>query len=273
MSHSRSEALDHVVLVLFENRSLDNLLGHLYGPEDGKTFEGVIGKDLSNPIPEWAEHGAERKVVPYTTTDGHGRAEPRLRRGVLPHQHPALQHARRAQPVQDRRGRDRALERPAAGDRADDGRVRHRLHQHLHRRGRPPAHLRGVRPDHDRLHARAGAGAERVGQGLRRLRSLVLRGALPDVHEPLVLDGRDLVGPRGQQPGEEVAGEEHRRDAVRPTGGARPHLEDLRAGTVARLVHGLDPHAAAQGSPGDATSSRSPSSSETRPTGRCRTSA
>ena len=62
----RSHALDHVVVVLFENRSLDNVLGHLYGPEDGKTFDGVIGKDLSNPIPEWAEHGAERKVVPYT---------------------------------------------------------------------------------------------------------------------------------------------------------------------------------------------------------------
>ena len=59
-------ALDHIVVVLFENRSLDNMLGHLYGPGDGKTFEGVIGKDLSNPIPEWAEHGAERKVVPYT---------------------------------------------------------------------------------------------------------------------------------------------------------------------------------------------------------------
>ena len=62
----RSHALDHVVVVLFENRSLDNVLGHLYGPEDGKNFDGVIGKDLSNPIPEWAEHGAERKVVPYT---------------------------------------------------------------------------------------------------------------------------------------------------------------------------------------------------------------
>ena len=62
----KSNAFDHVVLVLFENRSLDNVLGHLYGPEDGKTFEGVIGKDLSNPIPAWAEHGAERKVVPYT---------------------------------------------------------------------------------------------------------------------------------------------------------------------------------------------------------------
>src|ERR1700735_5466686 len=65
-SATRANALDHVVVVLFENRSLDNVLGRLYGPEDGKTFEGVIGKDLSNPIPEWAEHGAERNTVPYT---------------------------------------------------------------------------------------------------------------------------------------------------------------------------------------------------------------
>jgi phospholipase C len=62
----RDNALDHVVVVVFENRSLDNMLGRLYGPGDGKTFEGVAGKDLTNPIPEWAEHGADRKVVPYT---------------------------------------------------------------------------------------------------------------------------------------------------------------------------------------------------------------
>ena len=66
MTVDRSYAMDHVVLVMFENRSLDNLLGHLYGPEDGKIFEGVIGKGLSNPIPEWAEHGAERGTVLYT---------------------------------------------------------------------------------------------------------------------------------------------------------------------------------------------------------------
>jgi hypothetical protein len=32
----------------------------------------VLGKELSNPIPEWAEHGADRKAVPYgvaTSTD------------------------------------------------------------------------------------------------------------------------------------------------------------------------------------------------------------
>jgi len=66
MSADRSHAMDHVVLVLLENRSFDNMLGRLYGPADGKNFEGVVGKDLSNPIPAWAEHGAERKTVPYT---------------------------------------------------------------------------------------------------------------------------------------------------------------------------------------------------------------
>jgi hypothetical protein len=34
---SRAHALDHIVVVLFENRSLDNVLGRLYGPDDEKT--------------------------------------------------------------------------------------------------------------------------------------------------------------------------------------------------------------------------------------------
>jgi phospholipase C len=58
-------ALDHVVVVRFENRSFDNVLGRLYGPRDQKIFEGVVDKGLSNPIPGWAEHVADRKVVPY----------------------------------------------------------------------------------------------------------------------------------------------------------------------------------------------------------------
>jgi hypothetical protein len=59
-------ALDHVVVVMSGNRSLDSVLGRLYGPGDGKTFEGVTGKGLTNPIPEWAGHGADRKKVLYT---------------------------------------------------------------------------------------------------------------------------------------------------------------------------------------------------------------
>ena len=50
---------------MFENRSFDNLLGRLYEPGEVVSFEGVTGKERSNPIPAWAEHGAGRKVVPY----------------------------------------------------------------------------------------------------------------------------------------------------------------------------------------------------------------
>ena len=117
-SPDRSQALDHIVVVLFENRSLDNVLGHLYGPEDGKTFDGVTGKDLTNPIPSWAEHGADRKVVHYTVATDMDSPEPGLGGGVLPHQHPALQQPRRTEPGQDRRRRHRPVERTPA-------RVRH----------------------------------------------------------------------------------------------------------------------------------------------------
>ena len=42
-------ALDHVVVVMFENRSFANLLGRLYEPGEVASFAGVIGKDLPNP--------------------------------------------------------------------------------------------------------------------------------------------------------------------------------------------------------------------------------
>ncbi|HEY7013830.1 MAG TPA: alkaline phosphatase family protein [Streptosporangiaceae bacterium] len=61
----RSNALDHVVVIMFENRSFDNLLGRLYQPGEVASFEGVTGKELSNPIPEWAGDGAGHQVVPY----------------------------------------------------------------------------------------------------------------------------------------------------------------------------------------------------------------
>jgi phospholipase C len=56
---------DHVVSVMFENRTFDNLLGRLYQPGEVGSFEGVIGRELGNPIPPWAEHGADREMVPY----------------------------------------------------------------------------------------------------------------------------------------------------------------------------------------------------------------
>ena len=62
---SRENALDHVVVVMFENRSFDNLLGRLYEPGEVASFEGVLGKDLSNPVPEWAQHRPDDGIVRY----------------------------------------------------------------------------------------------------------------------------------------------------------------------------------------------------------------
>jgi phospholipase C len=51
---------------MFENRSFDNLLGRLYEPGEVPSFEGVAGKDLSNPIPDWAaDRGDGGGVVQY----------------------------------------------------------------------------------------------------------------------------------------------------------------------------------------------------------------
>jgi phospholipase C len=66
----RSHALDHVVVIMFENRSFDNLLGRLYQPGEVASFEGVTGLGLSNPVPEWAagaDPGTAQRLVPYGT--------------------------------------------------------------------------------------------------------------------------------------------------------------------------------------------------------------
>ncbi len=42
---------DHVVVVMLENRSFDNVLGYLYQPGQVRAFEGVVGRTLSNPVP------------------------------------------------------------------------------------------------------------------------------------------------------------------------------------------------------------------------------
>jgi phospholipase C len=54
---SRESALDHAVVVMFEDRSFDNLLGRLYEP-GGRPFERGIGKQLPNRVSDWAEHPA-----------------------------------------------------------------------------------------------------------------------------------------------------------------------------------------------------------------------
>ena len=248
--HEKSHALDHIVVVLFENRSLDNVLGHLYGPEDGKNFDGVVGKDLSNPIPEWAEHGAERKVVPYTVATDMDSPNPDSGEEYF-HTNTQLYN------TIDDHNRFKIGEAvtapwnapPPGATPTMDGFVTDYISTFTGEIGRQPTYdeyahiMTGYTPEQL-------PGAQRDRAGLRRLRPLVLRGAVPDLHEPLVLDGGHLVGLGREQPGREVVHEERRRDALRAARGARQDLEGLRHGADAAVVHRRDPLSATEGPTG-----------------------
>ena len=62
----RSNALDHVVVIMFENRSFDNLLGRLYQPGEVASFEGVTGQ---GPVATRSRSGPRAR-----RRDGPGRA-------------------------------------------------------------------------------------------------------------------------------------------------------------------------------------------------------
>ncbi|MCI4351314.1 MAG: hypothetical protein L3K15_07365 [Thermoplasmata archaeon] len=66
-----SQRLDHVVVIMFENRSFDNLLGYLYAPGEVPAFEGVIGRTLTNPVPPEVQGApsAGASVHPAVNTD------------------------------------------------------------------------------------------------------------------------------------------------------------------------------------------------------------
>ncbi len=59
---ARDHGLDHLVVLMFENRSFDNLLGYLYDPGEVVSFEGVAGRSLSNPLPPEIDGGGPRRV-------------------------------------------------------------------------------------------------------------------------------------------------------------------------------------------------------------------
>src|SRR5437588_4387342 len=50
-SQSLLDTFEHVVVLMLENRSFDNILGYLYenGVPSGKQFAGVVGNNLTNP--------------------------------------------------------------------------------------------------------------------------------------------------------------------------------------------------------------------------------
>ena len=67
---SNIEKIDHVVVLMLENRSFDNLLGWLRHSNKGKQkVNGVVGKKLSNPIPPYANRPVGVDSIPVGKAD------------------------------------------------------------------------------------------------------------------------------------------------------------------------------------------------------------
>jgi phospholipase C len=66
---------DHMVVVMFENRSFDSLLGYLYAPGEvprNQTFNGLAGTEHRNPVPPYINDGNDfvsARISPGTEAD------------------------------------------------------------------------------------------------------------------------------------------------------------------------------------------------------------
>lgn len=187
-----ANALDHVVVLMFENRSFDNLLGRLYQPGEVESFEGVLGKDLSNPIPGWAED-AGKGFVPYGLASAMDTPNPDPGE-ELPHVNTQLFN------VLDDGNRglvtpEKTFNVPSAGAQPTmDGFVADYISMLEAELGRAPKFTEysqimvGYSPEQMPVLS----GLARV----RHVRPLVLRGAVVHVHQSVVLPCRHRVGLR-----------------------------------------------------------------------------
>ncbi|MGJ0203191.1 twin-arginine translocation signal domain-containing protein [Leucobacter sp. gxy201] len=77
LSPRKTPGFDHLVVVMGENRSFDNLLGYLYTPDtlpEGKSFEGLAFGDYSNTGPDGTVYSAH--VYEGSTDDIMGQPSP-----------------------------------------------------------------------------------------------------------------------------------------------------------------------------------------------------
>ena len=203
-------------------------LGHLYGPEDGKTFEGVIGKDLSNPIPEWAEHGAERKTVPYTVATDMDAPNPDSGEEYY-HTNTQLFN------TLDEHNRFKIGEAVSAPWNAPapgavptmDGFVTDYISTFTGEMGRQPTYeeyaqiMTGYTPE--QVPVLSG-----IAKGFGVFDHWFCEVPSQTFMNRSFWTAATLVGVRDQQPGVELHPAQHRRDAVRSARGARAHMEGLR---------------------------------------------
>ena len=189
---SKDNALDHVVVIMFENRSFDNLLGRLYEPGEVRVVRGRARQGAHQPDPGRGPSDAGgRRRCPTGSPPTWTRRTPTPARSTSTST-PSCSASSIPPPTAacwPTRWSPRTTRRLSAQRPTMDGFVADYISAFTAEIGRQPT-LRRVRPDHDRLHARADAGRLGPGARVRHLRPLVLRGAVADLRQPVVLPRR-----------------------------------------------------------------------------------
>ena len=125
---------DHLVVLMGENRSFDNLLGYLYSSDDlpdGETLRGARLRRLRQHLAR--RHRRRGPRLRGLDRRDHGPPEPRPGRGVPARQHADLRHRRpRHERRALRRVHDGPVQRAAPQRRRDDVGLRPRLLDQLH---------------------------------------------------------------------------------------------------------------------------------------------
>src|SRR5262245_47910241 len=155
------QKIDHIVVLMLENRSFDSLLGTLYPKSD--SFEGLNGTEQNpdangTPVVVWNSPGTDETTMRIPN--------PGSRRAVDRHQHATVRQLRACAGSETHHGRlCPKLSRPTAI--------------------KPATNLRSEKRD-ALFRARSAAGAVAARPKIRGLRPLVRFGAMPDLAQPLV---------------------------------------------------------------------------------------
>ena len=173
---------DHMVVVMFENRSFDGLLGYCYQATDppprNQTFNGLAGKEYRNPVPAYINDGnadVATRISPGTEADMQN-PNPRSGRGVSACQHRAVQHRQPDHQPVSRCGRDAVpVQRTPVRNGGDDAGLRLGLLQQLRLAQQAQPDVRRISGDHGQLQSGAAARDQRACEGVCSLRRVAAR--------------------------------------------------------------------------------------------------
>jgi hypothetical protein len=191
---------DHLVVIMFENRSFDSLLGYLYPPEAlpaGETFDGVANHPYSNPgpngpVPAHIYTGPTDTIMASPNPDP-GEEYPHVNTQLFgtvdPPSNAHLNYIDMTAP----------FNAPPAGAAATmQGFVTDYINNFVATEGRTADGSR-IRRRHGLLQPGDAAGDQHAGARVRGLRCLVLRRAVADLLQPRLLPRLHLLRLRHQQ--------------------------------------------------------------------------